>query len=633
MNYRREIDGLRAIAVLPVILFHAGFQTFSGGFVGVDVFFVISGYLITSIILAEKQAGTFTLISFYERRARRILPALFVVMAACLPFAWLWLLPHDMKSFTTSLAAVVFFISNIFFKKQSGYFDSAADLKPLLHTWSLAVEEQYYLFFPLFLIITWHLGKRWIVALLTAISIVSLGLAHWGSIADPTATFYLLPTRSWELLMGALIAFYFFTKRKIQPPNLISELWSFIGLLSLTYSVFIFDNKTPFPSLYTLAPTIGTALIILFASSTTLVGRLLGTNFFVSIGLISYSAYLWHQPMLAFARHAYQGESTQVLLAVLAAASFVFAYFSWRYIETPLRDKKLFSRKYIFSISLIGVISFFAISLAGHFTNGFISRIPENQQRLIFYEDSKYKESLFKNIYRMGICLLEPEQNSHAFGKACQAIKSEDSVLIWGDSHAAALSYGLGKLFPNITQYNSSGCPPIKDAVVDWRPNCKEANEFVFNKLFELSPTKIFLHANWTLYKEQNPILNISKTIKSIRTILPKAEIFVIGPVPQWNPSLPVLLIQRHSGLDKEKIIETPSFESLFSFDKLLKEESLRNNVIYLSPLDVLCSNGSCLATVMYKDEISPIAWDYGHLTEGGSVVVATKLLSKKVSN
>lgn len=163
MEYRREIDGLRALAVLPVILFHAGFKIFSGGFVGVDIFFVISGYLITSIILAEKEAGTFSIMRFYERRARRILPALFLVMLTCLPFAWLWLLPHDMQNFSQSLIAVSAFISNILFWLTSGYFETAAELKPLLHTWSLAVEEQYYLFFPVFIILTWHLGKRWIL--------------------------------------------------------------------------------------------------------------------------------------------------------------------------------------------------------------------------------------------------------------------------------------------------------------------------------------------------------------------------------------------------------------------------------------------------------------------------------------
>ena len=209
MKYRAEIDGLRALAVIPVILYHAGFKLFSGGYVGVDVFFVISGYLITTIILAELEAGTFSLIHFYERRARRILPALFVVMFACLPFAWFWLLPSVMKTFSESLIAVSTFLSNFYFYNQSGYFEAAAELKPLIHTWSLAVEEQYYVLFPLFLMLTWKLGKRSIVGLLAIMFVISLASAQWLSIEHKSFDFFMLPTRGWELLIGAFIAFYY----------------------------------------------------------------------------------------------------------------------------------------------------------------------------------------------------------------------------------------------------------------------------------------------------------------------------------------------------------------------------------------------------------------------------------------
>jgi peptidoglycan/LPS O-acetylase OafA/YrhL len=193
MQYRREVDGLRTLAVVPVILFHAGFNFFSGGFVGVDIFFVISGYLITTILVSEKEYGTFSLINFYERRARRILPALFVVMFFCLPCAWLWLLPQDMERFARSLVAVSTYTSNILFWFESGYFDTSAEFKPLLHTWSLAVEEQYYLFFPIFLTLIWKLGRKNIFVILVFISILSLGVAQWGASAKPASTFYFLP--------------------------------------------------------------------------------------------------------------------------------------------------------------------------------------------------------------------------------------------------------------------------------------------------------------------------------------------------------------------------------------------------------------------------------------------------------
>jgi peptidoglycan/LPS O-acetylase OafA/YrhL len=208
MKYRSEVDGLRALAVLPVILFHAGFTIFSGGFVGVDIFFVISGFLITTIIVDEMKQGCFSLLNFYERRARRILPALFFVMLCSLPFAWIWMLPQDLEFFSQSLVAVPLFFSNILFWYTSGYFETASELKPLLHTWSLAVEEQYYVLFPLLLMLVWKIGKKRIVLLLSLIAIVSLLTAQWGSTVHPSFTFYLLPTRSFEILIGALISFY-----------------------------------------------------------------------------------------------------------------------------------------------------------------------------------------------------------------------------------------------------------------------------------------------------------------------------------------------------------------------------------------------------------------------------------------
>ena len=319
MEYRREIDGLRALAVLPVILFHAGFQTFSGGFVGVDVFFVISGYLITTVIFAELETGNFSVIKFYERRARRILPALFLMMSVCLPFAWLWLMPHDLKSFSQSLVAVSAFSSNVLFWKTSGYFESAAELKPLLHTWSLAVEEQFYVVFPIFLMLTWRLGKRWILGLLVLVFLVSLQTAQYESITKPSAAFYLLPTRAWELILGAFIALTYSRLSGIGISKSFHEGLSITGVLLILYAIFAFDELTPFPSLYTLVPTTGAALIILFANRATTAGRAIGNKVLVAVGLISYSAYLWHQPLFAFAKHRSLEAPSKTLLGILGA--------------------------------------------------------------------------------------------------------------------------------------------------------------------------------------------------------------------------------------------------------------------------------------------------------------------------
>jgi peptidoglycan/LPS O-acetylase OafA/YrhL len=378
MKYRSEIDGLRAVAVVPVILFHAGFSAFSGGFVGVDVFFVISGYLITTIILSEMEQGGFCIVRFYERRTRRILPALFLVTLISSILGWFWLMPGDMEDLSKSLAAVVTFSSNILFWRQSGYFDLDSELKPLLHTWSLAVEEQYYVIFPLFLILMWRYRKRWIFGSFMLIAAVSIIASQWGAYHAPTPTFYLLPTRGWELAIGAAIAFIFIYKESsiqmLLDNQKLCEVASLLGLLMIGYSIFAFDKNTPFPSLYALMPTIGTGLIIVFSSPRTLAGRLLSTKLLVMIGLISYSAYLFHQPLLAFVRNRSLQEPTDSVYVSVFLATLLLAYLSYRFVERPFRVKDKLSRKTVFIFAVFGSLIFFSTGIAGIITNGFKNR-------------------------------------------------------------------------------------------------------------------------------------------------------------------------------------------------------------------------------------------------------------------
>ncbi|MCC6242660.1 MAG: acyltransferase [Gemmatimonadaceae bacterium] len=362
MVYRREVDGLRAIAVLPVILFHAGIPAFRGGFVGVDVFFVISGYLITSILLAELREGAFSILRFYERRARRILPALFVVMLTCVPVAWLLLPAYDLVSFSKSLAAVSTFSSNLFFWGEGGYFETATELKPLLHTWSLSVEEQYYVFFPPFLMAFWRLRQRRLVILLVALFGISITLAEWASTRRPSAAFFLLPTRGWEILLGAFAAFHLVDRLPVRESRIVDELAGWTGLGLVAFAIFTFTARTPFPGLYALVPTVGTVLIILFASEHTLIGRVLGNPLLVGVGLVSYSAYLWHQPLLAFSRYRVP-ELGSSEVAGLIAAVFVLATLTWRYVETPLRSKSSLSRRSLFAGASVCGIFFIVLGL------------------------------------------------------------------------------------------------------------------------------------------------------------------------------------------------------------------------------------------------------------------------------
>ena len=268
MKYRPEIDGLRALAVVPVILFHAGFSLFSGGFVGVDVFFVISGYLITAILIDDIENKQFSIINFYERRARRILPALFLVMLVCMPFAWMWMLPTQMKDFSQSLVAVSLFASNILFWLESGYFEPYSDEKPLLHTWSIAVEEQFYILFPIFLILAWRFGKNRVFWMIVIMAAMSLLISEWGWRKSPKANFYLAPTRAWELFAGSIAAFVV-QRRGVEKNNVLS----LIGLVAIVFSIFVFDENTPFPSVYGLVPVLGAMLFVLYAHSETLAAK------------------------------------------------------------------------------------------------------------------------------------------------------------------------------------------------------------------------------------------------------------------------------------------------------------------------------------------------------------------------
>jgi len=423
MRYRTEIDGLRAVAVIPVIFYHAGFSLFGGGFVGVDVFFVISGYLITTIILDDLERGTFSILNFYERRARRILPALFFVLGASTCLAWFFYSNDDLLSFSRSLAGVTVFSSNLVFWKESGYFDTVGELKPLLHTWSLAVEEQYYLIFPVCLILAWRLGRRWILILMLLLGVVSLGLAQWAAAAHPTAAFYLLPTRGWEILIGAGVAMYLSRRELGTPDRTLSEVSVWTGSLLLAFSIFAFNKRTPFPSLYTLAPTLGTALIILFATQNTTIGRLLGNKLFVGVGLVSYSAYLWHQPLFAFIRYRSLNEPTASLLIALAGVSVAFAYLSWRHVEKPFRNKQTCSRKQIFLFGAIGAVVFLSAGLLGY------------------------------------VKVSNAEKKAHL---SVSSYSGPSRVLLLGDSHALHLAYGLEKQLGRLISSRSfPGCIPF----------------------------------------------------------------------------------------------------------------------------------------------------------------------------
>jgi peptidoglycan/LPS O-acetylase OafA/YrhL len=335
LPYRREVDGLRAIAVISIILFHAGFKTFEGGYVGVDIFFVISGFLITSIIVHDCQRDAFSFLAFYERRIRRLLPALFFVLLVSLGFAWAWMLPGELGEFSKSLLSVLAFSSNFFFWSDSGYFSTSAEFRPLLHTWSLAVEEQFYLLFPAILVMTHRWTKSVAVSALIFLCASSFCFSLWASTYKPQLAFFLLPARIWEFLIGALAALLVLSQSytQLKRNRLFCQIASIGGLFCILYSIFYFKKTYIYPGYWAVIPVCGSALLLIFATESTLVNRLLSAKPLVSIGLISYSAYLWHQPLFAFFRLRELDVLSVELVWTLVFLSFGLGYLTWRFIE------------------------------------------------------------------------------------------------------------------------------------------------------------------------------------------------------------------------------------------------------------------------------------------------------------
>lgn len=465
MHYRAEIDGLRALAVVPVILFHAGFHAFSGGFIGVDVFFVISGYLITSIIINDLAKGQFSLVDFYVRRAKRILPALFLVMLVCLPFAAFIFLPIAMKDFAQSLVATSVFSSNFLFFTESGYFEPNAELKPLLHTWSLAVEEQYYIIFPLLLILAWRFGRRWILGLLTVIFLFSLAAAEWGTVSSPAAAFYLLPMRAWELLIGAFAAFYL-QDRAARLPHAVHQAGSVMGLALIFYAIAAFDEATPFPGVQALIPTLGTTLIILFAMPGTWVNRLLSVRALVFLGLMSYCAYLWHQPLFAFSRYSSPEEPSAVIMLLLCFATLPLAYLSWRFVERPFRRPELPAGTLI-SVVAVAAVGFIGVGYAGSLSDGFKNqiltyRLSDNERHLYETIRLSNEDDPANTADGSGQCHFRASRADALDREKFQKCADQHgpAVVILGDSHAINIHNivaGTGSL-PFLVGITQGGC-------------------------------------------------------------------------------------------------------------------------------------------------------------------------------
>ena len=433
LPYRSEIDGLRTIAVLSVILYHAqivvfGHDFFKGGFVGVDIFFVISGYLISRILLSELfEKGKISFLQFYERRARRILPILFTVFLVSFPLAYKYLLPNQFIEYAQSILSATFFGSNIFFyftNTQYGAEDSL--LQPFLHTWSLGVEEQFYILFPIVLLLAYKFAKNHLVTIITVLILISLQYADWQSTKNTQLNFFMLTSRLWELGIGSLLAFYELKYGRVKH-ELLNQTMPLLGLAMIAYSIVFFDNQTPHPSVITLLPTLGTALIILYSiNKTDLVGKVLSWKPIVGVGLISYSMYLWHYPLFALVRLADSNVSNdeKYLLILLTIALSIISYFV---IEKPFRNKQFFNFKSFARILLITFIVIFIKNLYVISSDGISTR---------------FDKFSFTKEYSWNYDELHKSRNSVKINDDFKSNKLK-KVLIIGNSHAKDLNNSI----------------------------------------------------------------------------------------------------------------------------------------------------------------------------------------------
>lgn len=631
MKYRAEIDGLRAIAVIPVIFFHAGFELFRGGFVGVDVFFVISGYLITKILIEDLEKGKFSLIKFYERRARRILPALFFVMLCCLPPALMWMSTGRFEDFSKSLIAVSLFASNILFWRESGYFEASAEEKPLLHTWSLAVEEQYYVFFPIFLLLAWRMGYRRVFWAIVTIALLSLFISEWGWRHKPSANFYLLPSRAWEILSGSIACFIMHYRETAK-----NNVLAILGFVMVIASIVLFDKSTPFPSLWSLIPVGGTVLMLMFCRQGTAMAAFLSNKILVGIGLISYSTYLWHQPLFAFARIRLVEEPTVLLSFILIACSLVLAAFSWRYVEQPFRGKgsKFKTQSSIFLFSAAGLVAFMIVGAFGVYMKGFPQRLPGHIHKI--------------------------EAAGQSVVLACESVTNfrtcnigdtsrPPTLALVGDSHAGRYAYALDKLLQKEAQglYYASGawCAPLIDfSTKDISKNslgCKnKVNSALKNIAKNPDIVTVILSAEWGNYTQgfrhgsivsayayagsgnQNPLKNPLEFEKALSATLKlfqengKTVIF-IKPVPEYHYNIPETLhkISLHNldigqiELSKEAYLERN--KELFS---ILENETYAK-LIRIDPSEKFCDERVCRP---YNEDQLPLYSDDNHLSALG---------------
>jgi peptidoglycan/LPS O-acetylase OafA/YrhL len=648
LHYRKDIDGLRALAVLPVVLYHAGLG-FPGGFVGVDVFFVISGYLITSMITEEMRIGTFSIAAFYERRIRRIFPALFAMMAVSAVAAWALFMPPEFILFGKSAVAAALFFSNILFRKEAGYFDATELVKPLLHTWSLAVEEQFYILFPLVLL-AFRKKRSLQLAAIAVLVVVSLGLSEWWVVKEPTDAFYLIPSRFWELGLGALLTYG--ERYRPQHASVAAGITA-IGVCLIGLAIFAVNATSPFPGLLALLPCGGAALVILGGGVSNPASRLLGTPPLQFIGLISYSLYLWHWPLIVFTQYKLGRVLTPTEALCIVALSLIVAIASWKLIETPFRRRLFLShRPALFGAGAVAMAAFCLLGLSISSFDGFPSRLSPDVAQI-------YSAKSDTAQYMKSACLTDNQQAGPSdadvrAGRLCPVgnTKAADiSFAVWGDSHAAAMAPAIDKVAEKYGRkglfIGQVGCPPLLQYLTpharkQTRDGCLQRNDAAAELIKSAHIPLVFLIARWprevlgAQYGNEGPFFDpaapyktedrsaevaegLDKTLATLAQLHVQAVLVMDVPEPGYDvPYALARAANDHGLLDvnpPRRIVDQRQRQAI----GILKAAAAKYGVELVDPTSSFCDADHCTASVDGR----PLYADADHLTKTAAVALS----------
>jgi peptidoglycan/LPS O-acetylase OafA/YrhL len=594
MRYRPEIDGLRTVAILPVVLFHAGITSFSGGYVGVDIFFVISGYLITGIIHREIGEGRFSIVRFYERRIRRIFPALIAMLVAVAVAASLYDLPSELRELPRYLAGAVLFSSNIVIWRHSGYFDAPSGSNPLLHTWSLGVEEQFYIAMPIFLLLVMRYFPRYLKPLLVLCAFASLVLCVVATPVKPHASFFLVPMRAWELLAGALIA-----TGSVPLPRqpIIREILSWAGFVMIALSIALFTPKTSFPGYAAILPVLGAALLVATSQGTS-AAKLLSLPPAIFIGRISYSLYLWHWPIIVFGRQLglLTGDLSSVVLACLT--SFAAAIFSWRVIEQPFRGNRIPAPR-IFASAGICAAAMLTATIGLRASNGWASRFTP---QAISFDKASHDISPKRDACHADHGLPKVSSSCIIGGKTA-------SIALWGDSHGVELSYAFGTLYRPVMSITYSSCPPALGYRSLSRPDCTKHNDQVFDFLTKDQSIKtVILTAYYVDIVRPSFDEQFTRTVHGLQAA--GKEVIVVGPFPSPGVDVPKALARGWGEFfTRKEYLER--YAGTIAFLSGLQHEG----VAVLWPAKYLCDDEKC----HIEENGRPVFFDRHHPSLSGA--------------